>query len=62
MTHKEMLNQTDLLKGSINRICITDDIEELFQMYRSAQYRLNTIFDYSYAILSGLKADDLYDV
>lgn len=30
MTQKEYLNMAEMLKGSINRMCVTDDSQELF--------------------------------
>lgn len=27
--HKETMNSVDMLKGSINRMCVTDDMNEL---------------------------------
>ncbi|WP_302210815.1 hypothetical protein [uncultured Ruminococcus sp.] len=34
--HKETMNAVDMLKGSINRMCVTDDINELNDRFTSA--------------------------
>ena len=34
--HKETMNAVDMLKGSINRMCVTDDINELSDRFTSA--------------------------
>lgn len=47
MTHQEMLIETDLLEGNINRMCVTKDNIELKRMYDFARYRLNKIYEYN---------------
>lgn len=34
----------DMLKGNIARVCVTDDIEELINMYQCAQARLRRLY------------------
>lgn len=34
--HKETMNAVDMLKGSINCMCVTDDINELSDRFTSA--------------------------
>lgn len=34
--HKETMNAVDMLKGSINRMCVTDDINDLCDRFTSA--------------------------
>lgn len=34
--HKENMNNVDMLKGCINRMCVTDDVEECDRMFSSA--------------------------
>ena len=40
---KELNNEIDMLKGNINRMCVTDDISELSKMYQIAQKRIDKI-------------------
>lgn len=44
MTHQELMNEVDMLKGNINRICVTDNTEEMERMYRFAQDRLYNVY------------------
>lgn len=44
MTHKELMNEADMLKGNINRMMVTDDKNELINMYSFALRRLEKIY------------------
>lgn len=44
MTHKELMNEADMLKGNINRMMVTDDKNELLNMYSFALRRLEKIY------------------
>lgn len=44
MTHKELMNEAEMLKGNINRMMVTDDKNELINMYSFALRRLEKIF------------------
>ena len=44
MTHKELMNEVDMLKGNINRMVVVDDNEELLRMYAFALERLGKIY------------------
>jgi hypothetical protein len=44
MTHKELMNEADMLKGNINRMMVTDDNMELLTMYAFALERLSKIY------------------
>lgn len=44
---KEMINEADMLKGNINRMCVTTDDEELDVMYTFAKLRLEEIYEYN---------------
>lgn len=44
---KEMLGEVDMLRGNINRICVSDDVEEISQMYHYALTRLEEIMKYN---------------
>ena len=44
MTHKELMNEADMLKGNINRMMVTDDKDELLSMYSFALRRLEKIY------------------
>lgn len=37
--HKKILNESDMMKGNINRMCVTDDEAELANMYGYAVKR-----------------------
>lgn len=45
--HEEMLGEVDMLKGNINRVCISKDVEEISQMYHFALMRLEEIMKYN---------------
>lgn len=34
--HRETMNSVDMLKGLINRMCVTDDMDELIDRFTSA--------------------------
>ena len=44
MTHKELMNEADMLKGNINRMMVTNDKTELLRMYAFALERLGKIY------------------
>lgn len=44
---EEMLGEIDMLRGNINRICVSDDVEEISQMYHYALTRLEEIMKYN---------------
>lgn len=44
MTHKELMNEADMLQGNINRMMVTDDKAELLRMYAFAFERLGKIY------------------
>lgn len=44
---EEMLSEVDMLRGNINRICVSDDVEEISQMYHYALTRLEEIMKYN---------------
>lgn len=44
MTHKELMNEADMLEGNINRMMVTDDKDELMNMYIFALKRLEKIY------------------
>lgn len=41
---KHTRNQADMLKGSVNRICVTDDIDELSRLLTSAILDLTELY------------------
>ena len=43
MTREELMVQYDMLQGEINRMMVTDNEEELYEMYYWASSRLVTI-------------------
>ena len=44
MSYQEMINERDMMNGNINRMFVTDNIEELCSMYIFAQERLEILF------------------
>ena len=52
MTRNELYLECDLLKGNINRMCVTDNFEELDKMELVAIERIRRIFDYNFKRLS----------
>lgn len=44
MTRKELMNEADMLEGNINRMMVTDDKNELMNMYSFALRRLEKIY------------------
>lgn len=44
---EEMLGEVDMLRGNINRICVSDNVEEISQMYHFALTRLEEIMKYN---------------
>ncbi len=55
-TYKEYEEEQRLFKGCYNRICVTDNREELTLLYSSARQRLEKIFQYRYRELSDKKS------
>ena len=44
MNYQEMRNVSDMLKGNINRMFVTDNLTELCDMYAFAKERLELLF------------------
>lgn len=51
--------QEDLLKGNINRMCVTDDIGELDSMALHARKRIEIIQQINYKRLMEVKDDQI---
>jgi len=47
MTRKELNIEIDMLKGNINRMCVTKDKDELDSMLEYAQTRIFRIYEYN---------------
>lgn len=43
--HKETMNSVDMLQGSINRMCVTADLNELRERYTSAMLSLTDLYN-----------------
>lgn len=43
--HKETMNSVDMLIGSINRMCVTADLNELRERYTSAMLSLTDLYN-----------------
>ena len=52
MNEIEVYNEYEMLRGNINRMFLTDYINELFRMYYFARKRLDGIIEYNYARLN----------
>jgi hypothetical protein len=46
--YKQLINEIEMLKGNINRMCITNDLEEIERMYYFAKYRIDEIYRYNF--------------
>lgn len=60
MTERErkiMFNLVDMLKGEINRMCVTDDLAELDSMALHARKNIEKLQNMRYADLRGQKND-----
>ena len=42
--HRETMNKVDMLKGCINRICVTDDLDECDKLLSAAMCQLSDIY------------------
>lgn len=42
--HKDTMNSVDMLKGSINRMCVTDDMDELRRLLTSSMCSLSELY------------------
>jgi len=58
--YNELDNEINMLKGNINRMCVSDDYEELERMYMYAKIRLDEIYDYNLSRIK--KYDVLYKI
>lgn len=57
--HKETMNSVDMLEGSINRMCVTDDMNELRERYTSAMLSLTDLYNVNrQKLLERFSSDD----
>ena len=42
--HRETMNSVDMLKGLINRMCVTDDMDELRHLLTSSMCSLSELY------------------
>lgn len=52
---QKIWNEEDMLKGNINRMCVTDDLEEFERMFEFAKKRILTIYTINLFRLRGEK-------
>ena len=45
--YQELTLEIDTLKGNINRMCVTDDIKELYKRYDYIKVNLKKIYQYN---------------
>lgn len=63
---QEIDNEMDMIRGNLNRMCVTDDTDELLIMYAYASIRLhdileanrNRIFRKKYPVMLQRKEDE----
>ena len=63
MTERErkiMFNLVDMLKGEINRMCVTDDLAELDSMALHARKNIEKLQNMRYADLRGKKNERIH--
>ena len=44
---KELRTERDMIEGNMNRMCVTDDMDELYDSLAVAELRLKRIFFYN---------------
>lgn len=49
---RTIYNEKDMLEGNINRMCVTDDMDELLSMKNFAMKRIERIFQVNYERLT----------
>lgn len=52
MDEQDVHNVYDMMKGNVNRMFLTDEVEELVYMHEIAKKRLEVIYEYHYARLN----------
>lgn len=59
MNYKDkMNNEYDMLIGNINRMFVTDDLNELNNMFTFAIKRIVAIYDYKFKLMKGITDDE----
>lgn len=57
--HRETMNSVDMLIGSINRMCVTVDLNELRERYKSAMLSLTDLYNVNrQKLLERFSSDD----
>ena len=57
--HRETMNSVDMLKGSINRMCVTNDLNELRDRLTSAMLGLTDLYNVNHRkLLERFSEDD----
>lgn len=57
--HRETMNSVDMLEGSINRMCVTADLNELRERYTSAMLSLTELYNVNrQKLLERFSSDD----
>lgn len=56
-SYNELTYEIDMLRGNINRICVTDNVEEIERMYKFAKLRLDEIYNYNLSRINKLKGE-----
>ncbi len=58
MTREEIYFESDMLKGNISRMFVTDNPKELLHMYEFSKKRLERIYQYNYERLHSGKGEE----
>ena len=53
----ELYSEHEILEGNINRMFLTNDLKELYNMYAYAKFRLELIFNANYLRLKEEKEE-----
>lgn len=57
MTNKELMSEADMLEGNINRMMVTDDRDELINIYIFALKRLEKIYRERFYVLCEIESE-----
>lgn len=56
--YDDLSNEINMLKGNINRMCVTSETDELERMYDFAKRRLDEIYTYNKSRVEEIKPEE----
>ena len=59
--YKDLLNEINMLNGNINRMCVTENVEEIVKMSKVATERLQEIYVYNMFRLNHKALKELWE-